>query len=159
GGDLVAGWGCSGSLTRRSLCLRSPRPSRTSRPTFPTCSPRARSCASLPTSACTSAPAPSPPSSPPLSSCNKFSMATRPSRAVRLFKLRQAETSEGLGEAIAHGAQRGGQVRRGHLPQDVDHRVAQRRQHLRRHPLAHPAGVFPQGHVAPVGPPVRDPPV
>jgi hypothetical protein len=41
-------------------------------------------------------------------------------------------------------------ARLGHyLTQDVDHAVAQRGHHLRRHAAANPAGGLPQGHYPP----------
>jgi len=73
----------------------------------------------------------------------------KPFRAVRLFKLRQAEKGECLAEAVAEPAHGGGEAR-GDLLDQVDDRVPQSRHHLGRRTLAYPALVFAQRHVAPV---------
>src|SRR5262245_52850512 len=70
-------------------------------------------------------------------------------RAVRLFKLRQAEKIKSEGEAVAEPANGRGKAGPDLLG-EVDDRVAQRRHQLGSRSFADPAGILPQSHVAPV---------
>ncbi len=85
-------------------------------------------------------------------------------RAVPLLKRGKVEQLEGLvgaaGQATDDASMAdSGLAGLGHAGDQIDDRVAQRREHLRRGALAHPAGVLPQRHVAHVVRLVLDPPV
>src|SRR5262249_54341806 len=80
------------------------------------------------------------------------------SRAFRLFKLRNSEKGERLGEAVVEGPHGRSKIGADLLRQ-VDDGVAKASHYLRRRLLAYPAGVLSQRRVAPVRGAVLDPPV
>jgi len=80
-------------------------------------------------------------------------------RAIRLFKLREIEKGKGLLGVVVEAPDGCGRAGRLHTRQQVNHRIADRGQHLRRAALADPAAVLAQRHVPDIVESVLDPPV